>query len=220
MSPTQDFLDAVAVAADRLPGPRNVPWPMPGRLDAIVPFASFAEWQVFILGLDLRAGIPDIVTVKFTRALKLHILAWIDFDIIKAGEMVALATLELALRDCYGDKVKDKRGNISFDRSLRYMVEHDGLTDDKLPMHRRCGGGSVVSRLTGKTKPSLANIRNDLAHGYPFDGFPWSGMLELVRDLIEYAYRGVIAECGSGSKRGVLAARDAEYRGADFDLGE
>jgi hypothetical protein len=90
--------------------------------------------------------------------------------------------------------VKDKKGNISFKHTLLYMVEHDGLTDDKLPMHRRCGGGSVVSRLTGKTKPSLADIRNDLAHGYPFDGLPWSGALELVRDLIEYAYRGVIAE--------------------------
>src|ERR1035441_4820675 len=121
MSPTQDFLDAVAVAADRLPGPRNVPWPMPGRLDAIASFATFAEWQAFILELGLSPGIPDIVTVKFKRAQKLHLLAWIDFDIIKAGEMVAVATLELALRDCYGDKVKDKRGNISFDRTLRYM---------------------------------------------------------------------------------------------------
>ena len=161
---------------------------------SIASFATFAEWQAFILELSLSPGIPDIVTVKFKRAQKLHLLAWIDFDIIKAGEMVAVATLELALRDCYGDKVKDKRGNISFDRTLRYMVEHDGLTDDKLPMHRRCGGGSVVSRLTGKTKPSLANIRNGLAHGYPFDGLPWSGTLELVRDLIEYAYRGVLAD--------------------------
>jgi hypothetical protein len=194
MSPTQDFLDAVAVAAERFPGPRNVPCPMPGRLDAMVAFANFAEWRAFILDLGLRPGIPDIVTVKYKRAVKLYLLAWIDFDIIKAGEMVALATLELALKDRYGDKVKDKRGNILFARTLRHMVEHDGLTDDKLPMHRRCGGGSVVSRLTGKTEPSLANIRNDLAHGYPFDGFPWSGMLELVRDLIEYAYRGVIAD--------------------------
>jgi hypothetical protein len=71
MSQTQDFLDAVAVAADRLPGPRNVPWPMPGRLDAIVPFATFTEWQAFILDFGLRPGIPDIVTAKFKRALKI-----------------------------------------------------------------------------------------------------------------------------------------------------
>lgn len=173
---------------------------MPGRLDAIVSFASFAEWQAFILDLGLRHGIPDIVAVKYERALKLHLLAWIDFDIIKAGEMVALATLELALKDRYGGKVKDKRGNIFFARSLRHMVEHDGLTDDKLPMHRRCGGGSVVSRLKDEAEPSLANIRNDLAHGYPFDGLPWSGTLELVRDLIEYAYRDVIADLSTQLK--------------------
>jgi hypothetical protein len=28
-----------------------------------------------------------------------------------------------------------------------------------------------------------------LAHGYPFDGFPNGGLLELVRDLIDFAYR-------------------------------
>jgi hypothetical protein len=68
------------------------------------------------------------------------------------------------------------------------MPEHDGLTDAKVPMIRRCGG-TVIDLLTGKREPSFADIRNDSAHGYPFDGFPWAGMLELIRDLIEYAYR-------------------------------
>jgi hypothetical protein len=143
---------------------------------------------------DLAQGIPMIVTAKYDRALKLHLLAWIDFDIIKAGEIVALTTLELALKDRYGDKVKDKRGNISFDQLLRYMIEADDLTDDKLPMQQRCGLGSIVKRLTGEVRPTLANLRNDLAHGYPFDGLPSSGLLEVVRDLIDYAYRGMIAE--------------------------
>jgi hypothetical protein len=53
----------------------------------------------------------------------------------------------------------------------------------------RRSGGSAIGLLTGQTKPSLASIRNDLAHGYPFDGFPYAGLLELVRDLIDYAYR-------------------------------
>jgi hypothetical protein len=43
--------------------------------------------------------------------------------------------------------------------------------------------------LNGKTHPGLAEIRNQLAHGYPFDGLAYAGLLELVRDLIEYAYR-------------------------------
>jgi hypothetical protein len=58
---------------------------------------------------------------------------------VKAGEIVALTTLELALKNRYGDKVKDRRGNILFDRLPRYMVEHDDLTDDKLPVQQRCG---------------------------------------------------------------------------------
>jgi hypothetical protein len=141
-----------------------------------------------VLNLGLRAGIPDIVTAKFERAQKLHILAWIDFDLIKAGELVALTALELALNDRYRPKAKAKYGNAAFAHLLRYMPEHDGLTDDKLPMIRR-SGGTVVDLVNGTCEPSLADIRNDSAHGYPFDGFPWAGLLELVRDLIEYAYR-------------------------------
>lgn len=65
-----------------------------------------------------------------------------------------------------------------------------GLTEDQVPMNRRCGPPSkVLGLLTGETKPNLADIRNDLAHGAPFGGFPWAGLLELVRDLIDYAYR-------------------------------
>ena len=71
------------------------------------------------------------------------------------------------------------------------MVERDGLTEETLlPINRRCGlPSSVIGRLIGEVKPGLSHIRNDLAHGAPLDGFPWSGLLELVRDLIDYAYR-------------------------------
>jgi hypothetical protein len=81
-------------------------------------------------------------------------------------------------------------GSIPFAALLRHMVEHDGLTDDKVPMNQRCGRGSVVvGRLMGHLKPSLAEIRNSMAHGDPFDSLPWAGLLELVRDLIDYSYR-------------------------------
>ena len=201
---TSDFLNAITVAADRSPGPLVVPWPMPGNLGGFETFENFTQWREFVLGFSLHGRIPQIVTAKYDRALKLHLLTWIDFDLIKAGELIALTTLELALNDCYGGKVrkrmkdkeknkekdekKDELASIPFARLLSYMARHDELTDDKLPMNVRCGG-SVVDLLNGKREPGLANIRNELAHGYPFDGFPWSGLLELVRDLIEYAYR-------------------------------
>ena len=37
------------------------------------------------MNLGLRGEIPDIVAAKFEHARKLHIIAWIDFDLIKAG---------------------------------------------------------------------------------------------------------------------------------------
>jgi hypothetical protein len=68
-------------------------------------------------------------------------------------------------------------------------VTHDNLTADIVPMNIRCHGGAVIDPLSGKRKPSLADIRNGLAHGSPFDSLPWSGLLELTRDLIEHVYR-------------------------------
>jgi hypothetical protein len=191
MALSQDFLDAIETAASRTPGPLVLPWPIPENPAGFINFANFGEWRDFVLRLGLRDGIPEIVTAKFERAQKLHLLAWVDFDLVKAGELVALTTLELALTDRYGHMVRDKRGRILLARLLAYMPKHDGLTDELVPMIRR-SGGSVVDLLTGKREPNLAAIRNKLAHGYPFDGFPYAGLLELVRDLIEYAYRGMI----------------------------
>jgi hypothetical protein len=88
MAITTNFLDAVALAATQSTGPLVVPWPVPGNPGGFVSFANFAEWQAFVMNLGLRRTIPDIVAAKFERARKLHLLAWIDFDLIKAGELV------------------------------------------------------------------------------------------------------------------------------------
>jgi hypothetical protein len=58
---------------------------------------------------------------------------------------------------------KKAYGNTVFAHLLRYVVEHDGLTDDAVSMNRRCGGGVVIDFLTGKREPSLAQVRNDMA---------------------------------------------------------
>lgn len=57
----------------------------------------------------------------------------------------------------------------------------------------RCGG-SAVGQLIGDVHPTLAERRNAMAHGGPFDGLPTGGLLKLVRDLINYAYRDYVAE--------------------------
>lgn len=96
--------------------------------------------------------------------------------------------------DRYGGCIsKNKR---SFAALLKYMVDSDGLTDAQIPMVVLCGG-TALGQLTGETHPTLAERRNSLAHGDPFDGLPTGGLLELVRDLINFAYRDYIAEAVS-----------------------
>jgi hypothetical protein len=70
---------------------------MPGNPSALVSFASFPAWREFVLNLSLHRTVPEIVSAKFERAQKLCVLTWIDLDLVKAGEMVALTALELAL---------------------------------------------------------------------------------------------------------------------------
>lgn len=216
MTLSTDFIDAVALAAERLPGPLVIPWPRPGNVGGSVSFESFAKWQRVVLSFRLPAGIPQNMVDGFDRSLKLYLLAWLDFDLITAGELAACAALEYVLRDCYLGRMRDEhnkevaakvaKGKQSSDRKAafrpervplacltKYMVKSDGLTDDKLPCIRRLGG-SVTELLTGERDPSLAEIRNTRAHGNPFGSGYRSGLIEVIRDLIVYAYRDRIAE--------------------------
>jgi hypothetical protein len=207
-----NYLDSIVVAREDSESFR-VPWPMPGNPASFPSFPNFAAWRAFVLQFSLHPTLPLTISGKFERAQKLYILTWIDFDLIKAGELIALTALELALTDRYagkeieqrrkllakkaeGEKRKISKGengwadNPSFADLLKHMVDHDGLTEDQIPMNQRCGSPSkALGMVTGETRPSLWDIRNDLAHGAPFGEFPWAGLLELVRDLINYAYR-------------------------------
>lgn len=206
MTDSGAFLRRLAEQLGPLTGSLTLPWPQPGEPAGFRTFTCLAEWTACVEDLGLRWGIPEIVAAKYRRAQKLYLLAWLDIDLIKAGELVAFTALELALNDRYGGKVpargKPRKPNMTSKPPakaladlLDHMVTQDGLTDAHIPMIAR-NGGTVVDRLRldrdggpPVAKPTLSQIRNDLAHGYPFDGFPRSDILELVRDLIQYAYR-------------------------------
>jgi hypothetical protein len=194
------FLDLTLLGDVQRNRPLTVPWPAPGKPGGFIEFSTTTQWRAFVLSLSLPTGIPEFVAAKFRRAQMLYFLAWLYFDVIKAGELMALATLELALNDRYGAKVRKRGAYRSFADLLAYMVQ-DGLTDDKIPMVRR-SGSSAIGFVNGDTKPSLAEIRNKQAHGDPFDGLAYGGLLELVRDLIAYAYRDFIRD----GQRGPLQA--------------
>jgi hypothetical protein len=184
------FLDLALLRGARAEASLLLPWPAPGNSVGFIEFETADQWRTFVSSLSLPAGIPEIVTAKFRRAQMLYFLAWLYNDLIKAGELMALATLELALNDRYGAKVKKRGAYRSFAELLKYMIA-DGLTDERIPMVQRFGG-SAIGFVNGDNKPSLADIRNKQAHGDPFDGFPVGGLLELVRDLIAYAYRDFV----------------------------
>lgn len=176
------------------PVPLLLPWPLPGDPGGFIEIAKADDWRALVGGLGIDPRIPDIVRAKFHRAQTLYLVGWLDLGLVKAVELAALIALELAVMDRYGGKVsKSKR---SFAVLLKYMVDSDGLTDAQIPMIVRCGG-KAIGQLTGDTRPTLAERRNKLAHGDPFDGLPTGGLLELVRDLINFAYRDYIAEAAS-----------------------
>lgn len=174
-------------------------WPTAGNPGGFLRFEIAADWRHFVEGFGIDTRIPDIVRAKFARAQTLYMLGWVDFSVVKAGELAALIALELAVMDRYGGRIS--KGKPSFATFLKYMIDSDGLTDAQIPMVMRCGG-TAIGQLTGETRPTLAERRNTLAHGDPFEGLPTGGLLELVRDLINFAYRDSIAEA---ARLGVLA---------------
>lgn len=192
LMPNTEHLDLALISGLEREEPLILFWPMDGIPVGQLTIPTPQAWKQFVLSLSLPDGIPEIVRAKYQRAQMLYFLAWLYPDLIKAGELVALTALELTLRDCYGNKVKGRgKSKPNFAALLQYMPK-DGLTDDKIPMVQR-SGGTAIGFVTGQAQPSLAERRNLLAHGDPFDAFPCGGLLELVRDLIVYAYREQIA---------------------------
>jgi len=186
--------DLAHIALSDREEPVLLAWPTQGNAGGFIRFEKAADWRAFVQSLGIDARIPEIVRAKFARAQTLLLLGWVDLSVVKAGELAALIALELALMDRYGGRIsKSKR---SFAALLKYMVDSDGLTDAQIPMIVRCGG-TALGQLTGETHPTLAERRNSMAHGDPFDGLPTGGLLELVRDLINFAYRDYIAEAAS-----------------------
>jgi hypothetical protein len=173
-------------------GPFTLMWQTPTSVAELVTFKCPADWQRCIRDFALRSAPPDIVTAKYRRALTLYELAWLSYDILKAGELAVLVALELGLLNQYGAAAKptqkpSKNGEpvrASLSQLFRYMRTYDSLTPAVIPALAR---NNVID-----IKPILENllrIRNGLAHGDPFDGHHQVGLLELVRDLIDYAYR-------------------------------
>ena len=186
--PEAEHLDLALISGLQRQEPLTLSWPIDGIPASWLSIQTPEAWREFVLSLSLPDGIPEIVRAKYQRAQMLYFLAWLYPDLIKAGELIGLTTLELALRDCYGNKVRGRgKSKPTFAALLQYMPK-GGLTDAKIPMVQR-SGGTAIGFVTGESKPSLAERRNSLAHGDPFDALPCGGLLELVRDLIGYCYR-------------------------------
>ena len=94
---------------------------------------------------------------------------------------------------------------------LEYIVESDGLTNEQLPMSqkyrnqnngrpRRDEGRSNHAEKdaeAGSTMILFPKFAILSPTAIRLTDMPWCGLLELVRDLIEYAYRDWIAEGAS-----------------------
>lgn len=194
---TMDIANGMIALPDR-GSPLELPWPFQGNAGGFLRFETPEQWRAFIADLGIHPAIPTIVAIKFARAQTLYLLGWIDMGLIKAGELAALIALELALTDRFGGEYPKRKPGFAV--LLKHLVEKDRLTDADIPMVVKCNG-TAIGQLIGEVHPTLAERRNTLAHGDPFEGLPTGGLLELARDLINYTYRGYIAEAATHGLR-------------------
>lgn len=155
----------------------------------VMQFYRIAEWRDYLLTLQLRSRKVPMVFVNFyNAALRTLLLAWAEPAVIKPAELQTLRSLEAGLRDVYFqpvfDQAKARKPTLSRDefmpglgRYLDYMAAHDELPPE---------AHSPSKRTTGN---ALDVIRNGLAHGDVFNGLPWGGLFESVREVMEHAFR-------------------------------
>jgi len=154
-------------------------------------FHHITEWRDYLLSLQIRsAKVPAIHAGAYHVALRMLLLAWADTCLIKPAELQALRSLESALRGVYFQALFERR-RASKPKLVRekfrpglgvflaYMTARDDLDQSS---------HNESKRITGN---ALSVIRDSLAHGDPFNGLPWGGLLESVRDVMEYAYRNI-----------------------------
>ncbi|CAG1016036.1 MAG: hypothetical protein F9K19_06380 [Rhizobiaceae bacterium] len=77
-------------------------WPTQGNPGGFISFEKLTDCGAFVESFAFAARIPEIVRAKYGRELTLYLLGWVDFSVLKAGELAALIALELALMDRYG----------------------------------------------------------------------------------------------------------------------
>jgi hypothetical protein len=163
-----------------------------GRGRANVPVMAFhqiCEWRDYLLSLQIRsAKVPVIHVDAYHVALRMLLLAWADTCLIKPAELQALRSLESALSGVYFQALFERRRaskpklvNEKFRPGLGDFLDHMAAEDDLDPVLH-----NESKKATGN---ALNVIRNGLAHGDPFNGLPWGGLLEAVRDVMEHAYR-------------------------------
>ena len=160
-------------------------------------FHHITEWRGYLLSLQIRsAKVPVIPADAYHVALRMLLLAWADTCLIKPAELQALRSLESALRGVYFQALfecrrasKPKRRRASKPKLVREKF-HPGLGDflDYMAAH-----DDLDTALHNESKKTTGNalsiIRNGLAHGDPFNGWPWGGLFESVHEVITHAYR-------------------------------
>ena len=122
--------------------PFTIPWiHTPSIPSGLRSFATYPEWESYVLSLDLHSNVWVQTRHRWSRVLNIYLLAWLDVDLIKAGELAALTALEMALKERYGQHYATRKNGPENPPSLRvllkHLVEQDGLTNDDIPIAKK-----------------------------------------------------------------------------------
>lgn len=184
------ILDVTVINSDFHNGYFNYP----GAHGKILEFFTIADWRDYLDSHRIKSNrVPQIHANQYHVALRLMLLAWVDYSAVKPAELQALRSLEGALAQVYFNTIfelEQKKHERLQKKPIDRMKYHPGLcryldhmvAHDALPER-------FHNQLTKRDSSALHNIRNGLAHGDPFNNGAWGGLMESVRDVIEHAYR-------------------------------
>jgi len=151
----------------------------PSSKGQILEFNDIAEWRDHLYSFRINSyRVPVVYADQFHVALKLLLFAWADGYVLKVAELAALSALESSLKAVYYQRLHSAmpKKQIGLADYFEYMEKEDDLSE-------------IYQYEKFKGQPNALNvIRNGIAHGDLFTGFPWGGLMETVRDIIEHAF--------------------------------
>lgn len=150
-------------------------------------FSNLQDWCDYVQSLRIQPGKVDLPYLDaFDEALRALVMTYFSPGFCKLAESKALSTLEDALKRAYKHQMckfskqnpQEHQKCVGLGQILDWVEQYD-------PHYRNLADNTI-----GLRRPDALNvIRDKLMHGRQEETLPWGGLFQVIKEMIEHAFR-------------------------------